>query len=529
MDDTAAPFPPHEVLAQLLPGYQLDPEPLNSTNMSQVYLATDTRLHHRKVAVKIIADYLAAHPVYRKRFLREIQLMASLEHPNIMYIITASTAAEGQDRLLYLVMPRAEHDLRSLIEAGPLDLAKTADVIGQTAKALDYAHDRGVVHRDVKPGNILFGPDGHVYLTDFGVAKEHFGEDLTATGETIGTRRFTAPEVFDARSGEAATTEPPSSARMLPCTPRERSGDVYSLGAVLYHCLTGRRPFDDVDDHAAVSAQQSFELPPVSTLRDQLPPAVDQVVAKAMHRDPDERYNSCGELAAALSQALGLTGDGSALPILRDIQDRLRSGAVDRDDTTVYPGAPPAPAAVPGGSASDTRYRLLSVLVSVLAVALAGGLLLYQLFEPDDAGADSASGEGGAASTSSAAASAASESPTANLEPPSPTVEPVTGDAQEQRRPVEGECLNDDPEDYIVVACDSAAAVELVYKIVVNPVDPNPTQPDHEDARWEACRGEGYDFEYKTYWRDSLDADESERAWNPESDRIYYIMCYVEL
>jgi serine/threonine-protein kinase len=520
MDDTAAPFPPHDELARLLPGYLLDPEPLNTTNMSQVYLATDTRLHHRKVAVKIIADYLAAHPVYRKRFLREIQLMASLEHPNIMYVITA--AAE-QDRLLYLVMPRAEHDLRSLLEAGPLDLSKTADVISQTARALDYAHERGVVHRDVKPGNILFGPDGHVYLCDFGVAKEHFGEDLTSTGETIGTRRFTAPEVFDARADAIVATDPHSDARMLPCTPRERSGDVYSLGAVLYHCLTGRRPFDDIDDHAAVSAQRTFELVPVSALRDNVPPAVDQVVAKAMHRDPEERYDNCGELAAALTQALGLSGAGSALPILRDIQDRLRAGTDDRDDTTVYPGAAPVPAA-PGGSASDTRARLLSTLVSVLAVALAGGLLLYQLFEPDAPGVDSASGEGAAASSSGPL-----ESPTANLEPPSPTVEPVTGDAQEVRRPVEGECLNDDPEDYVVVACDSEAAVELVYKIVVNPVDPNPAQPDHEDARWEACRGEGYDFEYKTYWRDSLDADESDRAWNPESDRIYYIMCYVEL
>jgi serine/threonine-protein kinase len=526
MDDTAAPFPPHEELARLLPGYRLDPEPLHATNMSQVYLATDTRLHHRKVAVKIIADYLAAHPVYRKRFLREIQLMASLEHPNIMYIITASAVAEQgeQDRLLYLVMPRADHDLRKLLEAGALDLAKTADVVSQTAKALDFAHDRGVVHRDVKPGNILFGPDGHVYLCDFGVAKEHFGEDLTSTGETIGTRRFTAPEVFDARSGDAETTDPPSSARMLPCTPHERSGDVYSLGAVLYHCLTGRRPFDDVDDHAAVSAQQTFELVPVSALRDNTPPGVDQVVAKAMHRDPDERYNSCGELAAALSQALGLSGAGSALPILRDIQDRLRSEPADRDPTTVYPGSAPAPAALPGGSAPDTRYRLLSVLVSVLAVALAGGLLLYQLFEPDDAGADSASGGSGAGSSS-----AASESPTANLEPPSPTVEPVTGDGQETRRPVEGECLNDDPEDYVVVACDSEAAVELVYKIVIDPVDPNPAQPDHEDARWEACKGEGYDFVYETYWKDSLDAEDTERAWDPEADRIYYIMCYVEL
>jgi hypothetical protein len=153
-------------------------------------------------------------------------------------------------------------------------------------------------------------------------------------------------------------------------------------------------------------------------------------------------------------------------------------------------------------------------------VALAGGLLLYQLFDPDDAGADSASGAG--------SSSAASESPTANLEPPSPTVEPVTGDAQVERRPVEGECIAE-AEDWLVVACDSALADELIFKIVMSPVDPNPKQPEHDDAAWEACRNEGYDFDYEWYWYDSLDEDETDREWDPEVDRIRYIMCYVDL
>lgn len=518
MDDTASPFPTHDKLARLLPGYVFDPEPLNTSNMSQVHLATDTRLHHRKVAVKIIADYLAVHPVYRKRFLREIQLMASLEHPNIMYVITASTE---NDYMLYLVMPRAEHDLKTLLAAGRLDLTATADVIAQTARALDYAHDRGVVHRDVKPGNILFGPGQHVYLTDFGVAKEHYGEDLTATGETIGTRRYTAPEVFDARTGDAATTEPPASARMLPCTPRERSGDVYSLGAVLYHCLTGRRPFDHDDDSVADDKQRNGELVPVSALRDATPAAVDSVIAKAMHLDPDQRYRTCGDLAAALTQALGVTGDGTALPILRDIQDRLRTGTPDPDHTTAYAGAPAA--ATPPAAPGQIRLMLLSTLAAVLAVALAGGLLLYQLFGADE-GAGSAAG---ADPGSGASSQSASESPTANLDPPSPTVEPVTGDDQVERYPVEGECLNDDDDYYIVVACDSDAAADQVYKIVYNPVDPNPQQPNHEDARWLAC-GEG-GMDYKSIYQDTATKQDPDGTWNPETDRIYWIMCYRNL
>jgi serine/threonine protein kinase len=509
MDDTASPFPSHEKLARLLPGYAFDPEPLNTSNMSQVYLATDTRLHHRKVAVKIIADYLAVHPVYRKRFLREIQLMASLEHPNIMYVITAA-AEDGE--LLYLVMPRAECDLKALLAVDRLDLSKTADVIAQTARALDHAHDRGVVHRDVKPGNILFGPDGHVYLTDFGVAKEHFGEDLTTLGESIGTRGYTAPEVFAAGAAEAATAEPPAAARMLPCTPRERSGDVYSLGAVIYHCLTGRRPFDQPDENAALDAQRSGDLDPVSAHRSGLPAELDAVVAKAMQLDPDQRYDTCGELAAALTQALGLSTDGMALPILRDIQDRLRTDAAQRGTETAVAMAPPSPD--PSPRRDQTRTMLLSLLVAVLAVALSGGLLLYQWSRPDGATADVGIDP-----------QSPTESPTANLEPPSPTVEPVTGGDQVARWPVEGECLTDDDE-YIVISCDSAAAAELVYRIVYSPEDPNPAQPDHDDAAWLACGGD-MDFEWR--WRDS-DTDAGEGAvWDPDNDRIYWIMCYREL
>ncbi|MDA1359331.1 serine/threonine-protein kinase [Glycomyces luteolus] len=519
MDDTASPFPPRDELAEQLPGYLLDPEPINATNMSQIYLATDTRLHHRKVAVKIMADYLALHPVYRKRFLREIQLMASLEHPNIMYVITA--AAED-DRLLYLVMPRADHDLKTLLGDGRLDLSKTADVIAQTARALDHAHERGVVHRDVKPGNILFGTDGHVYLTDFGVAKDRFGEDLTATGETVGTRRYTAPEVFDARSSEAATTDPPAHGHLLPCTARERSGDVYSLGAVLYHCLTGRRPFDQADDeNAALDAQRSGDLIPVSAIREKAPAEIDAVIAKATHLDPDQRYGSCGELAVAVTQALGLAKDGAALPILRDIQDRLRAESAGRDHTTAYPQPLPPGTEPPTGSSAQTRNMLLSTLVAVLAVALAGGLLLYQLFEPEDGAEAGKAGEG--AGTGSASPTA---SPTANLDPPSPTVEPVSGSEAATRYPIEGECLNDDPDYYVVVDCDSAGATELVYRIVYSPEDPNPSQPEHEDAAWLACGGEEIDYEYR--WRDSdSDTDEGDAAvWDPATDKIYWIMCY---
>ena len=244
--------------------------------------------------------------------------------------------------------------------------------------------------------------------------------------------------MFDAGSSDAATTDPPAEARLIPCTARERSGDVYSLGAVLYHCLTGRRPFDQADENGAFDAQRRGDLVPVSAIREKMPAEIDAVIAKAMHLDPARRHGSCGELAVAVTQALGLAEDGAALPILRDIQDRLRAG---RDHTTAYAQAMPPTGAEPPTSAAQTRNMLLSTLAAVLAVALAGGLLLYQLFDPDD-------GDGGrrpaAEDPSTSASSRPPRRPTVQLEQPSPTVDPVTGDAQVERCPVEGECVDDD-------------------------------------------------------------------------------------
>ncbi|WP_168801373.1 serine/threonine-protein kinase [Glycomyces buryatensis] len=512
MDDTTDPnLPPEDELARLLPGYRFDSTPLSSTGMSQVLLATDTRLHHRKVAVKLMAGYLSVHPGYRKRFLREIQLMAGLEHPNIMYVITAASA---QDRLLYLVMPRAEGDLKVRLAPGPLDLAETVDTVVQVADALDFAHDHGVAHRDVKPGNILFGPGGHVYLSDFGVAKDHFGEDLTAFGETIGTRRYTAPEVFSRATADQIDPErdaaPP--ARLLPATPRERAGDVYSLGAVLYHCLTGRRPFDHLDDSAAEAAQRRGDLTPASELRPELPSTLDAVVAKAMHLDPAQRHRTCGELATALGQAVGLTEAGSALPILRDIQDRIRSGA--QDQTTAAP--------VAAGAAPRTRSRLFDALTPVIALALLAGVLLYTAFGPS--ADEGAVGDDAAIEDSDDAPSAEGEDPTAGSSTPTPT--PVTGEDRVERHPVAGECLDGEADDYVVVSCDSEQATERVFKVVALPDDPNPSQPDHDDAAFLACGG-GSVTDVNYYWKDSVTG--SDDPWDPETGLIYYIICYEDL
>ncbi|MFB9660538.1 serine/threonine-protein kinase [Glycomyces mayteni] len=492
MDETSDPFARiRRRLAELLPEYRLEAEPVSTTGLSQVFRAEDLRLHHRPVAVKAMAGYLAMHPGYRRRFLREIQLMTELEHPNVMYLIRASAADED---LLYLVMPWAEDDLRRRLGRERLDLAAAVDVVLQTARALDFAHDRGVVHRDVKPANLLFGAEGHVYLSDFGVAKDRTGPDLTVAGESIGTRRYTAPEVYSAGPADPDAPEAPAG----PVSEADRAGDVYSLGAVLYHCLTGQRPFDQLDDSAAERAQREGDLTPVTLLHPHLPAALDPVVAKAMHVDPARRYRTCGELAHALAQTVGVTEAGSALPILRDIQERLRA----------EPPEPVAPAAVraPGP-------RLLPLLAPVASLLLVAAVLGWTAFGPEDGG-----GSGVAAEETTGPEVEEEAGPTA---PP-----PVTGDERVERRPVAGECTTDDEDTWVVVACDSPDAAEYYYRIVVNPEDPNPSQPDHDDASWLACGDAGAtDFEY--YWGDST--TDSDEAWDPETGVVYYIMCYQEI
>ncbi|MEV3939194.1 serine/threonine-protein kinase [Glycomyces sp. NPDC049804] len=455
MDETTdCDFLSTDEIQAFLPGFRLEPEPLRATAMSRVYLASDERLHDRKVVVKIMAEYLSEVPGFRKRFLREIELMADLEHPHIMYVIAA---AGKKDRLLYFVMPRAEADLQTRLAAGALGPKETARVITQVASALDFAHARGVVHRDVKPANILFGAEDHVYLSDFGVARPALGEDLTQAGDAIGTRRYTAPEVYGASRSERPGAD----------DPHDRSGDVYSLGAVLFHCLTGERPFHQVDDFSVAQLQSEGAVPRIAEIRPELPPEFDAIAAKAMSPDRARRYRTCGELAAAFSRTVA---------------------RIDAENGHL--------------ARRPSRRRHLATAAALVAGLVLGGVLSYQVF-----GTEASAPYGVAEGSVDTAAFAA-----------------VTGDDQVERAPAVGECLTSD-ERYVVVACDSPAAARRVYRIVTDPEDPNPQQPEHEDAAWQACGSDVIEFDYR--WADS--AKREEREWNPETDRIYYFVCYQEL
>jgi N-acetylneuraminic acid mutarotase len=273
---------------------------LGRGGMSVVYQAENLRLSS-VIALKVLAPELAADDVFRTRFLEESRIAASLNHPNVIPIYDMGS----QDDLLYIAMRYVSGtDLRQMIKKrGRLQPETALFLLGQAARALDAAHRRGLVHRDVKPGNLLIergsddGDPDHVYLADFGISKHAMSRSgLTSTGQFLGTIDYVAPEQIRGTSVLGLA-------------------DQYSLGCVLYECLTGRVPFEKDLDAAIIWAHVE-ETPTMPTvLRPDLPPQIDEVFGRVLAKRPDERYGSCREFVDAARLALGIfgTGTGSAL------------------------------------------------------------------------------------------------------------------------------------------------------------------------------------------------------------------------
>jgi serine/threonine-protein kinase len=272
---------------------------LGRGGMSTVYLAEDPKLG-RKVALKVMAEELAENDSFRTRFVREAQMAANLEHPSIVPVYDAGDA-EG---ILYLAMRVIRGtDLRRVItEGGPMDPDRALGILRQVASALDAAHRAGLVHRDVKPANVLIsveGDDEHAYLTDFGLTKHVASRSgLTRTGQFMGTIDYVAPEQIRGNEVDGRT-------------------DLYSLGCVAYECITGTVPFSKDQDVAILFAHLEDERPKITDLRPDLPAAIDEVVATAMARLPDDRYGSCLAFIAAAREALGISASrGSSEPVV---------------------------------------------------------------------------------------------------------------------------------------------------------------------------------------------------------------------
>jgi len=274
-------------IGSTLGGYRIEGI-IGQGGMGVVYRATQLRLH-RTVALKVIAPELANDPSFRERFDRESTVTASIDHPHVVPVHEANEL----DGLLYIVMRYVEgQDLGSVIsDSGRLDPARAARLTAQVGAALDAAHLRGMVHRDVKPGNILVSgrpPEEHVYLTDFGLTKQMASDEgLTKTGEWVGTLDYVAPEQIEGRMVDART-------------------DVYALGCVLYEALTGQVPFQRDSSVAKMFAHMNDPAPPMADMVPILPSALDEVVRRAMAKDPADRYPSAGDFGrAAVAAAAG--------------------------------------------------------------------------------------------------------------------------------------------------------------------------------------------------------------------------------
>jgi protein kinase-like protein/uncharacterized protein DUF4328 len=350
---------PDPAVGTQVAGYRIV-EPVGSGGMGVVYRAEEVGLGGRSVALKLLPPAMAGDPDFRARFLREMRVAAAIDHPNIVPIYRA-----GEEHgLLYLAM-RYVHafDLRRVLEAeGRLDAGRALTILDQVARALDAAHAKGLVHRDVKPGNILLLPpvlDGdpeHVYLVDFGLARSDSDDrSITGLGSFIGTPRYAAPEQAAGEVVDGRT-------------------DGYALGCVLYECLTGRPPFPAGSSEAVLLAHLEAAPPRVTAVRPDLPPAIDLVVQRALAKAKDDRFASCRELVAAAGQAI--------------------AGAPVRHDQAPAPRrrpSPPAPLpAAPGGERAGTLEGYLPLGRSAgrlrfglwVAVLLALASALANLTEP---------------------------------------------------------------------------------------------------------------------------------------------------
>jgi YVTN family beta-propeller protein len=371
----------------ILGDFQVESE-LGRGGMGVVYRATQISLG-RPVALKVIASALTDQIGFRERFVRESRLAASLDHPNVIPVY----AAGEHEGVLYIAMRYVDGtDLRTVLrKEHRLDPLRSAGVIAQVASALDAAHERGLVHRDVKPANLLVAARGggeHVYLTDFGLTKRSTSDSsLTAAGEWVGTLDYVAPE-------------------QVRGDPIDGRADVYALGCVLYEMLTGTVPFPRENDLAKLWAHISDDVPSALDLAPDTPPALAAVTERAMAKDPNDRFPEAGMMGrvalasvpggadtgarARAAAAAAMAGAPSGTPSDPTRAARTRRGRLSRlagafGATQADAGAAPTGVTVPDARPRRGPARVaLHVAVALLSACVVAVVLLA-LDDDDDA------------------------------------------------------------------------------------------------------------------------------------------------
>ncbi|MFG3661998.1 serine/threonine-protein kinase [Streptomyces sp. NPDC047706] len=310
---------PSGLAGQRIAGYRIE-NVIGRGGMAVVYRARDLRLD-RTVALKLIAPERARDDTFRRRFAHESRVAAAIDHPHIVPVFEAGET----DGVLYIAMRYvAGQDLRALLDReGPLPVPAALRIAAQVASALDAAHEHDLVHRDVKPGNILVaaGTDSdhpeYIYLTDFGLTKKSLSlSGFTAAGEFVGTLDYMAPEQISGR-------------------PVDGRCDLYSLACVVYEALAGGPPFQREEDVALLWAHQYDQPPRLTERRPGIAPAAADVMAKALAKVPEDRYDSCLEFVAALRAA---TGSGAGLGVHASPSEDARP-----PESQGRPEAPPDP------------------------------------------------------------------------------------------------------------------------------------------------------------------------------------------
>jgi len=326
-------------------GYRLE-EQIGQGGMAVVYRAFDERLE-RRVALKLLAPSLAADTAFRSRFIRESRAAAAVDHPNIIPVYDAGDAGG----FLFISMRFVQGgDVRALLEEGPLAPSRAWNIVNQVASALDAAHGHHLVHRDVKPGNMLLdarrgATDGdqrdHVYLSDFGISRQTVASHLTSTGQFVGTLDYIAPEQIEAQEVDGRA-------------------DQYSLACAAFELLGGGPPFQKDQALGLISAHLSERPPSLVARRPDLPRSVDLVLAKAMAKDPADRYSTCADFTADLGRALGLMPGQPTAAAAADGAGRATelamppAGQEPHEDPTRLAGEAPVPAAAAAAAMEAT-------------------------------------------------------------------------------------------------------------------------------------------------------------------------------